>query len=74
MFIGIIVFPMMAVYVISVIYLTFRKDKVKTFIENKNDAVLQAHMESGLTNPNGQLELSDATTLREDLADIPFPE
>ncbi|MBA0566178.1 hypothetical protein Golob_011021, partial [Gossypium lobatum] len=32
-FIGIIVFPLMAIYVLAVIYLTFRKDTVVTYIE-----------------------------------------
>ncbi|PKI42459.1 hypothetical protein CRG98_037132 [Punica granatum] len=32
-FVGIIVFPIMAIYILSVIYLTFRRDKVVTFIE-----------------------------------------
>ncbi|XP_051139237.1 metal transporter Nramp5-like [Andrographis paniculata] len=32
-FIGIVVFPLMAMYVISVLYLMFRKDKAKTFID-----------------------------------------
>ena len=73
-FIGIVVFPLIAIYVVAVIYLIFRKDKVKTFIETKNDTVLQTHMENGLINPDGQLESSDVVPFREDLADIPFPE
>ncbi|OWM90124.1 hypothetical protein CDL15_Pgr006445 [Punica granatum] len=32
-FIGILVFPLMAVYILAVIYLTFRKDVVATFID-----------------------------------------
>ncbi|XWS23706.1 hypothetical protein CRYUN_Cryun28dG0038100 [Craigia yunnanensis] len=35
-FIGIIVFPLMAIYILSVIYLTFRKDTVVTYIEPEN--------------------------------------
>lgn len=63
----------MAIYIISVIYLTFRKDTVKTFIEPKDDPAMQTHLEKGLVNPDGQLELSHAP-YREDLADIPLPQ
>ncbi|KAI4337844.1 hypothetical protein L6164_016213 [Bauhinia variegata] len=72
-FIGIIVFPLMGIYVLSVIYLTFRKDTVKTFIETKNVHIVQNHMEKGLTNSNGQVELGEVP-YREDLASIPLPE
>nr|KYP69959.1 Metal transporter Nramp6 [Cajanus cajan] len=71
-FIGIIVFPLMAVYIGAVIYLTFRKDTVKTYIETKNEPAMQTHMEKGFMN-NGQLELSQVP-YREDLADIPLPQ
>ncbi|CAJ2667723.1 unnamed protein product [Trifolium pratense] len=70
-FIGIIVFPLMAFYILSVIYLTFRKDTVETFIETKNDTVTQNQVEKGMDH--GQLELSHVP-YREDLADIPLPE
>ncbi|XP_054820004.1 metal transporter Nramp5-like [Prosopis cineraria] len=73
-FIGIIVFPLMAIYIAAVIYLTLRKDTVKTYIETKNDPTVQTHMEKGFMNPNnGQLELSHAP-YREDLTDVSFPE
>ncbi|MBA0810191.1 hypothetical protein Gohar_002204, partial [Gossypium harknessii] len=36
-FIGIIVFPLMAIYIIAVIYLTFRKDIVVTYVEPQKD-------------------------------------
>lgn len=62
--IGMVVFPLMAVYVIAVIYLTFRKDTVVTFIEPKDDPTA---LETGLP-PNSSLPY------REDLADIPLPE
>ncbi|KAH9757108.1 metal transporter Nramp5 [Citrus sinensis] len=72
-FIGIIVFPLMAVYMIAVIYLTFRKDTVVTFIDpTKDDTAAQTRMETGLGNPNAT-EL-DRVHYREDLADIPLPE
>jgi natural resistance-associated macrophage protein len=70
-FIGIIVFPLMAIYILSIIYLTFRKDTVETFIETKNDTVTQNQVEKGMDH--GQLELSDVP-YRQDLADIPLPE
>ncbi|CAL0319419.1 unnamed protein product [Lupinus luteus] len=71
-FIGIIVFPLMITYIGSVIYLTFRKDTVKTFIETKDDPRMQTHMENGFMNQDGQLELS-LEPYREDLIGIPLP-
>ncbi|AES72306.1 putative NRAMP family protein [Medicago truncatula] len=71
-FIGLIVFPLMALYIVSVIYLTFRKDTVVTFVEVKDDPSMQTHVEKGFVN-DGQLELS-YTPYREDLADITRPE
>ncbi|GAV85909.1 Nramp domain-containing protein [Cephalotus follicularis] len=72
-FIGIIVFPLMAIYILSVIYLTFRKDTVVTFIDStKDDPIAQAHIEDGQANPNEHPEL-DRVPYRADLADIPLP-
>lgn len=71
-FIGTIVFPLMAVYIISTIYLTFRKDTVKIYTETKNIDTVQRHVEKG-TLDNDQLELRNAP-YREDLASIPLPE
>lgn len=34
--IGIIVFPLMAVYILAVIYLTFRKDTAVTFVDESS--------------------------------------
>ncbi|KAG6390417.1 hypothetical protein SASPL_148151 [Salvia splendens] len=66
-FIGILVFPLMAIYVISVIYLMFRKDRVVTFIDpTKSDPIA---MENG---HQGGVEMQNAP-YREDLADIPLP-
>ncbi|XP_021896480.1 LOW QUALITY PROTEIN: metal transporter Nramp1-like [Carica papaya] len=45
-FIGLAVFPLMLVYVLSIIYLTFRKDRVVTFVE----PLPQDNMETGLAN------------------------
>lgn len=71
-FIGIIVFPLMAIYIVSVIYLTFRKDTVQIVMETKNDTVMQNQVEKGVLD-HDQIELSHVP-YREDLADIPLPE
>ncbi|XP_058184469.1 metal transporter Nramp7.2-like isoform X2 [Rhododendron vialii] len=63
-FIAILVFPLIVVYIASVIYLMVRKDRVVTFIDTtKNDPAVLAPMED-----------SDLVPYREDLADIPLPE
>ncbi|KAB5557214.1 hypothetical protein DKX38_008123 [Salix brachista] len=73
-FVGIIVFPLMAIYILSVAYLAFRKDSVETFLgPNKNDPHQQTNMEKGLTKSTENPEL-DRVPYREDLADIPLPE
>lgn len=72
-FIGIIVFPVMAIYVISVLYLMLRKDVVVTFVEpTKFDPTTQVSMERGENGADRAVELSNAP-YREDLADIQFP-
>ncbi|KAL4565803.1 hypothetical protein LXL04_029909 [Taraxacum kok-saghyz] len=72
-FIGILVFPVMAAYVISVIYLMLRKDVVVTYIEpTKGDPSAQDHMENG-NDVDRRPELMNAP-YREDLADIPLPQ
>ncbi|XP_059630230.1 metal transporter Nramp7.2-like [Cornus florida] len=68
-FIGIIVFPLMAIYILAVIYLMFRKDTVVTFI----DPNAQSHIENGHGNTEEMTEL-DRVPYREDLADIPLPQ
>ncbi|XP_017243780.1 metal transporter Nramp6.1 [Daucus carota subsp. sativus] len=60
--IGIIVFPFIAVYIISVIYLMFRKDTTSTFIDTTKTA-----------ESNDVFELDYAIPYREDLADITLP-
>lgn len=66
-FIGILVFPLMAVYILAVIYLTFRKDAVITFVDpTKPD------MEIG-ADRSRRTELN-SVPYREDLADIPLPD
>ncbi|KAM7278859.1 hypothetical protein ACFE04_005993 [Oxalis oulophora] len=66
LFIGGLVFPLMAVYIISVIYLAFRKDTVVTFIPPTKE------MEKGLNDCDDAVELN-RVPYREDLADIPLP-
>ncbi|KAI7740857.1 hypothetical protein M8C21_006499 [Ambrosia artemisiifolia] len=73
-FIGIIVFPAMAIYILSVIYLMFRKDVVVTFIEpEKVDPNAEINMENGQYSVDKRPGLTNAP-YREDLADIPLPE
>ncbi|MBA0838715.1 hypothetical protein Goarm_004511, partial [Gossypium armourianum] len=49
-FIGIIVFPLMAIYIIAVIYLTFRKDIVVTYVEPQKDEAADTQLK--LFNPS----------------------
>lgn len=66
-FLGILVFPVMAIYVISVIYLMFRKDVVVTFIEpTKLDPTAVESVDAD--------GASRRIPYREDLADIPLPQ
>ncbi|CAL0305498.1 unnamed protein product [Lupinus luteus] len=53
-FIGIMVSLLMIVYIGSILYLTFRKDTVETFIEIEEDPGKQTLLEKGLTNPDSQ--------------------
>ncbi|EHA8586612.1 Metal transporter nramp5 [Cocos nucifera] len=69
-FIGIIVFPLMAIYILAVIYLTFRKDTVVTFIDTPDSQ--QIEMEKGMHCAKGNNGIG-AVPYREDLADIPLP-
>ncbi|XAR62828.1 hypothetical protein NMG60_11017718 [Bertholletia excelsa] len=73
-FVGILVFPLMAIYIIAVIYLMFRKDTVITFIDPTK---LNLNVESRTEAGHDKLEQapnSSHVPCREDLADIPFPE
>ncbi|XWS15155.1 hypothetical protein CRYUN_Cryun35bG0070000 [Craigia yunnanensis] len=64
-FVGIIVFPLMAIYILSIIYLTFRKDTVIIYIEpEKNDPAAQARIESGLGNPDKSFQADNVLTDR----------
>ncbi|KAJ4967393.1 hypothetical protein NE237_019242 [Protea cynaroides] len=71
-FIGIFVFPIMALYVLSVLYLTFRKDTTVTFIDApKLDHNIQTQMEKGFDGADHDVFASNDIVYREDLADIP---
>ncbi|KAM0008552.1 putative NRAMP family protein [Helianthus debilis subsp. tardiflorus] len=68
-FIGIIVFPATAIYIVSVIYLMFRKDVVVTFIEpEKVDPNSQISLENGQYGADRSLDAP-----YRDLADILLP-
>ncbi|GFY96563.1 natural resistance-associated macrophage protein 1 [Actinidia rufa] len=72
--IAIIVFPLMAVYIIPVIYLIFRKDTVVTFSEpTKHFPEAQTRMETGHTRSEEGFELGRAP-YREDLAEVLLPQ
>ncbi|XP_039174315.1 metal transporter Nramp5 [Eucalyptus grandis] len=70
-FIGILVFPLMAVYIVAVIYLTFRKDTIVTFSDDPVKHATAMAIELGHGNSG---KSPDRLPYREDLADIPFPE
>ncbi|XP_056167601.1 metal transporter Nramp6.1-like [Syzygium oleosum] len=70
-FIGILVFPLMAIYIIAVIYLTFRKDTIVTFTDDPVKHTTSTAVEHGYGNSGNS---GDRLPYREDLADIPFPE
>jgi natural resistance-associated macrophage protein len=70
--IGIVVFPLMAIYIIALGYLTLRKDTVVTFAPASDK--VQIEMEKGvhmICSGDGENEV---VPYREDLADVPFPE
>ncbi|XP_059630311.1 metal transporter Nramp7.2-like [Cornus florida] len=73
--VGMVVFPLMAIYISSVIYLMFRKDKVETWVETTKleNPNAQTIMEDGHGN-SAVLPGLDRVPFREDLADIPLPE
>ncbi|PIA47975.1 hypothetical protein AQUCO_01400519v1, partial [Aquilegia coerulea] len=69
-FIGLVVCPLMVLYVISVIYLAFRKDTAVTYVDtSKSDPIAQIQMEKGI-EPSDDAHTSDDIPYREDLADM----
>ncbi|KAL9229254.1 hypothetical protein vseg_004740 [Gypsophila vaccaria] len=72
-FIGLVVFPLMGIYIISIIYLMFRKDRVVTYIDpSKLGPNGQDYLESGNALAHETRGIDDIP-YREDLADIPLP-
>ncbi|CAL9132514.1 unnamed protein product [Musa acuminata var. zebrina] len=69
--VGVIVFPFMAVYILAVIYLTFRKDTAVTFVD-KSDSSLK-EMEDGVHRSDGD-KGGDVVPFRGDLNNISPPE
>ncbi|KAK1322788.1 Metal transporter Nramp5 [Acorus calamus] len=67
-FVGIIVFPIMAIYIIFVIYLMFRKDRTVMFIDTSVESN-QIEMKKG-----AEERTIDHVPYREDLAYIPLPQ
>ncbi|GMH17158.1 hypothetical protein Nepgr_018999 [Nepenthes gracilis] len=70
--VGILVFPVMAIYVLAIIYLTFRKDRVVTFINPDDDA--ENCIEKGDAGKTKGAQNLDHLPYRKDLSDIPLPE
>ncbi|GJN24941.1 hypothetical protein PR202_gb12720 [Eleusine coracana subsp. coracana] len=66
--IGVIVFPLMLIYILAVIYLTFRKDTVVTFVADSCLADAEKAKEAGEDDED------EPVPYRQDLADIPLPE
>ncbi|KAF3774326.1 Metal transporter [Nymphaea thermarum] len=73
--ISVLVFPLMAVYLAAVLYLTFRKDRAVTFSDvTKIGIPDHTQLEKGLAVDNNRTDVAetDEVPYREDLADIPF--
>nr|CAB3456234.1 unnamed protein product [Digitaria exilis] len=66
--VGLLVFPLMLIYIIAVIYLTFRKDTVVTYVADS------AQIDAEKAKAAGEEEDDQPVPFREDLADIPLPE
>ncbi|ONM52708.1 Metal transporter Nramp6 [Zea mays] len=73
--VGLLVFPLMLVYVVAVIYLTFRKDTVVTFVADSAQlAVVDAEKANKAAAAAGDDDDDRPVPFRQDLADIPLPE
>nr|CAB3452536.1 unnamed protein product [Digitaria exilis] len=66
--VGLLVFPLMLIYIIAVIYLTFRKDTVVTYVADSTQ------IDAEKAKAAGEEEDDQPVPFREDLADIPLPE
>ncbi|XP_077231702.1 metal transporter Nramp7.2-like [Tasmannia lanceolata] len=75
-FISIIVFPLMVIYILSILYLTFRKDKVVTFVDTTPhlESSTQTQLEKGSFHGTTIDHGMDEVPYREDLSEIPLPE
>lgn len=65
--VGVVVCPLMLVYLVAVVYLTFRKDTVVTFVADSCKA--DAEKAAGGSGEDDD----EPVPYREDLADIPLP-
>ena len=65
--VGLLIFPLILVYIFAVIYLTFRKDTVVTFV------VDSAQIDTEKAKAKEEEE-NQPVPFREDLANIPLPE
>ncbi|KAG6479845.1 hypothetical protein ZIOFF_063320 [Zingiber officinale] len=70
--INIIVFPLMVVYILTVIYLTFRKETEVTFVDPLNSS--HVNIESGGLFQVDGMSRFEVAPVREDRADIPLPD
>ncbi|KAG6501381.1 metal transporter Nramp5-like isoform X1 [Zingiber officinale] len=68
--ISIIVFPLMAVYTLTVIYLTFRKETEVTFVDSLDSS--HVNIESGGSFQVDGMSRSEVAPVREDCVDIPL--
>jgi hypothetical protein len=67
--VSLLVFPLMLIYIFAVIYLTFRKDTVVTFVADS------AQIDTEKAKATGEEEEENQPVpFRQDLADIPLPE
>ncbi|XP_042463585.1 metal transporter Nramp5-like isoform X4 [Zingiber officinale] len=69
--ISIIVFPLMAVHILAVIYLTFKETEV-TFVDPFNSS--HVNIESGGSFQVDGMSISEVAPIREDRADIALPD
>jgi hypothetical protein len=68
--VGAIVFPLMLIYVLAVIYLTFRKDTIVTFVADS----CETDTEKAKDETGGEDDEDEPVPYRQDLADIPLPQ
>ena len=69
--VGLLVFPLMLIYIFAVIYLTFRKDTVITFVADSTQ--IDAEKAKAVDEDEDE-EPDRPVPFRQDLADIPLPE